>query len=206
LRPEKEDMDYYLTIESSAVAEFKDRGSKFLAYSFPLKSADGLKKILSELKEEHPKAVHYCFAYRTGIEGNQFRANDDGEPSGTAGKPILGQIDTKGLTDMLIVVVRYFGGTLLGVPGLINAYKTSASLVLQCTPIVQKAVEINYKLHFNYTEMNDVMRILKQYNCTIYKNEMQLFCIVKTGIPKSKLDDVLDAFAEIKNLELLHAK
>jgi len=199
-------MDYYLTIESSAVAEFKDRGSKFLAYSFPLKSADGLKKILSELKKEHPKAVHYCFAYRTGIEGNQFRANDDGEPSGTAGKPILGQIDTKGLTDMLIVVVRYFGGTLLGVPGLINAYKTSASLVLQCTPIVQKAVEINYKLHFNYTEMNDVMRILKQYNCTIYKNEMQLFCIVKTGIPKSKLDDVLDAFAEIKNLELLHAK
>jgi uncharacterized YigZ family protein len=199
-------MDYYLTIESSAVAEFKDRGSKFLAYSFPLKSADGLKKILSELKKEHPKAVHYCFAYRTGIDGNQFRANDDGEPSGTAGKPILGQIDTKGLTDMLIVVVRYFGGTLLGVPGLINAYKTSASLVLQCTPIVQKAVEINYKLHFNYTEMNDVMRILKQYNCTIYKNEMQLFCIVKTGIPKSKLDDVLDAFAEIKNLELLHAK
>ena len=199
-------MDYYLTIESSAVAEFKDRGSKFLAYSFPLKSADGLKKILSELKKEHPKAVHYCFAYRTGIEGNQFRANDDGEPSGTAGKPILGQIDTKGLTDMLIVVVRYFGGTLLGVPGLTNAYKTSASLVLQCTPIVQKAVEINYKLHFNYTEMNDVMRILKQYNCTIYKNEMQLFCIVKTGIPKSKLDDVLDAFAEIKNLELLHAK
>ncbi len=206
MRPEKEDMDYYLTIESSAVAEFKDRGSKFLAYSFPLKSADGLKKILSELKKEHPKAVHYCFAYRTGIEGNQFRANDDGEPSGTAGKPILGQIDTKGLTDMLIVVVRYFGGTLLGVPGLTNAYKTSASLVLQCTPIVQKAVEINYKLHFNYTEMNDVMRILKQYNCTIYKNEMQLFCIVKTGIPKSKLDDVLDAFAEIKNLELLHAK
>lgn len=206
MRPEKEDMDYYLTIESSAVAEFKDRGSKFLAYSFPLKSADGLKKILSELKKEHPKAVHYCFAYRTGIEGNQFRANDDGEPSGTAGKPILGQIDSKGLTDILIVVVRYFGGTLLGVPGLINAYKTSASLVLQCTPIVQKAVEINYKLHFNYTEMNDVMRILKQYNCTIYKNEMQLFCIVKTGIPKSKLDDVLDAFAEIKNLELLHAK
>ena len=199
-------MDYYLTIESSAVAEFKDRGSKFLAYSFPLKSADGLKKILSELKKEHPKAVHYCFAYRTGIDGNQFRANDDGEPSGTAGKPILGQIDSKGLTDILIVVVRYFGGTLLGVPGLINAYKTSASLVLQCTPIVQKPVEINYKLHFNYTEMNDVMRILKQYNCTIYKNEMQLFCIVKTGIPKSKLDDVLDAFAEIKNLELLHAK
>ena len=199
-------MDHYLTIESSAVAEFKDRGSKFLAYSFPLKSADGVKKILLELKKEHPKAVHYCFAYRTGIDGNQFRASDDGEPSGTAGKPILGQIDSKGLTDLVVVVVRYFGGTLLGVPGLINAYKTSTSLVLQCTPVVQKAIEINYKLHFNYTEMNDVMRILKQYNCAIHKNEMQLFCIVEAGIPKNRLDDVLDAFAEIKNLELLRTK
>lgn len=199
-------MDYYFTIESCALAEFKDRGSKFLAYSFPLKNADGLKKILSELKKEHPKAVHYCFAYRTGTDGNQFRSSDDGEPSGTAGKPILGQIDSKGLTDMLIVVVRYFGGTLLGVPGLINAYKTSASLVLQCTPVVQKAVEVRYELHFNYTEMNDVMRILKQYNCTIHKNEMQLFCIIEAGIPKNKLNDVLDLFGEIKNLEFVVAK
>ncbi|HEY5368110.1 MAG TPA: YigZ family protein [Hanamia sp.] len=199
-------MDYYLTIESSAVAEFKDRGSKFLAYSFPFKNPDALKKILSEFKKEHPKAVHYCFAYRTGIDGNQFRSSDDGEPSGSAGKPILGQIDSKGLTDMLIVVVRYFGGTLLGVPGLINAYKTSASLVLQCTPVVQKAVEVNYELHFNYTEMNDVMRILKQYNCTIHKNEMQLFCIIEAGIPKNKLEDILGSLAEIKNLELLRTK
>jgi uncharacterized YigZ family protein len=202
----QKNMDYYLTTESSAVAKFKDRGSKFLAYSFPLKSADGLKKILSELKKEHPKAVHYCFAYRAGLDGNQFRSSDDGEPSGTAGKPILGQIDSKGLTDILIVVVRYFGGTLLGVPGLINAYKTSASLVLQCTPLVQKAVEINYELHFNYTEMNEVMRILKEYNCTIHKNEMQLFCKIEAGIPKNKLDDLLDAFGEIKNLEVVIAK
>lgn len=206
MRPERELMDYYLTIESSAAAEFKDRGSKFLAYSFPLKNADGLKKILSELKKEHPKAVHYCFAHRTGLVGNQFRSSDDGEPSGTAGKPILGQIDSKGLTDILIVVVRYFGGTLLGVPGLINAYKTSASLVLQCTPVVQKSVEVNYELHFNYTEMNDVMRILKQTNCTIHRNEMQLFCIIEAGIPKNRLNDVLDLFGEIKNLELLRTK
>ena len=196
-------MDYYFTIESSAVAEFKDRGSKFLAYSFPLKITADLKKILSELKKEHPKASHYCFACRTGFDGNQFRTSDDGEPSGTAGKPILGQIDSKGLTDILIVVVRYFGGTLLGVPGLINAYKTAASLVLQCTPVAQKMIEIHYELHFNYTEMNDVMRILKQYNCTIYKNETQLFCKIETGIPKNRLEDVMSSFKEIKNLELL---
>ena len=196
-------MDYYFTIETKAVAEFKDRGSKFLAYSFPLKNTGDLKKILLELKKEHPKAVHYCFAYRTETDGNHFRASDDGEPAGTAGKPILGQIDSKQLTDILIVVVRYFGGTLLGVPGLINAYKTAASLVLQCTPVVQKAVEINYKLHFNYTEMNEVMRILKQYNCTIHKNEMQLFCKIEAGIPKNKIEEVISSFKEIKNLELL---
>jgi uncharacterized YigZ family protein len=195
-------MDYYFSIETKAVAEFKDRGSKFLAYSFPVKTTNEFKNHLQELKKEHPKAVHYCFAYRMGIDGDNFRASDDGEPSGTAGRPILGQIDSKNLTDTLIIVVRYFGGTLLGVPGLINAYKTSASLVLQCTPVVQKAVEINYELQFNYTEMNDVMRIIKQYNCTVYKNEMQLFCKVEAGIPSNKLDEIVASLANVKNLEL----
>ncbi len=157
---------------------------------------------MQSIKKEHPKAAHHCFAYRIGIDGNSFRVSDDGEPSGTAGKPILGQVDSKNLTDVLIIVVRYFGGTLLGVPGLINAYKTAASLVLQCTPSLQKAVEINYELQFNYTEMNEVMRIIKQFNCTVYKNEMQLFCIVKTGIPKYQLNEVLSAFKNIKNIEL----
>lgn len=195
-------MDYYFSIETNSVAEFKDRGSKFLAYSFPVKNVNEFKSHLQALKKEHPKAVHHCFAYRIGIDGNNFRMSDDGEPSGTAGKQILGQIDSKNLTDILIIVVRYFGGTLLGVPGLINAYKTTASLVLQCTPVVQKAVEINYELQFNYTEMNDVMRIIKQYNCTIYKNEMQLFCKIKTGIPRNKLDEIITSFQDIKNLEL----
>jgi uncharacterized YigZ family protein len=195
-------MDYYFTIETTAVAEFKDRGSKFLAYSFPVKTINDFKAHLQSIKKEHPKAAHHCFAYRIGIDGNSFRVSDDGEPSGTAGKPILGQVYSKNLTDVLIIVVRYFGGTLLGVPGLINAYKTAASLVLQCTPSLQKAVEINYELQFNYTEMNEVMRIIKQFNCTVYKNEMQLFCIVKTGIPKYQLNEVLSAFKNIKNIEL----
>ncbi|HEY9340050.1 MAG TPA: YigZ family protein [Hanamia sp.] len=195
-------MDYYFTIETNAVAEFKDRGSKFLAYSFPLKDVNDFKTHLQLLKKEHPKAVHHCFAYRIGIDGNNFRVSDDGEPSGTAGKPILGQIDSKNLTDILVIVVRYFGGTLLGVPGLINAYKTAASLVLQCTPIIQKAVEVNYELHFNYTEMNEVMRIIKQFNCTVYKNEMQLFCKIKTGIPRNQVNEVVSALKNIKNIEL----
>jgi uncharacterized YigZ family protein len=195
-------MDYYFTIETNAVAEFKDRGSKFLAYSFPLKNVNDFKTHLQLLKKEHPKALHHCFAYRIGIDGNNFRVSDDGEPSGTAGKPILGQIDSKNLTDILIIVVRYFGGTLLGVPGLINAYKTAASLVLQCTPVIQKAVEINYELHFNYTEMNEVMRIIKQFNCTVYENEMQLFCKIKTGIPRNQVNEVVSALKNIKNIEL----
>jgi uncharacterized YigZ family protein len=194
--------EYYYTVEKAAIAEFKDRGSKFIAYSFPIRNTTDFKKNLQEIKKEHPKASHHCFAYRLGTDGNNFRVSDDGEPSGTAGKPILGQIDSKKLTDILIVVVRYFGGTLLGVPGLINAYKTSAALVLQCTHVVQKAVQINYGLQFNYTEMNEVMRILKQFNCTILKNEMQLFCSIETGIPRNKINEVISALKEVKNLEL----
>jgi uncharacterized YigZ family protein len=194
-------MDYYYTIETSAVAEFKDRGSKFIAFSFPLKNVDDFKKHLQMLKKEHSKAVHHCFAYRIGIDGNNFRTSDDGEPSGTAGKQILGQLDSKNLTDTLIVVVRYFGGTLLGVPGLINAYKTATSLVLQCTPIVQKAIEFKYQLQFNYTEMNEVMRIIKQYNCSLIKNELQLFCKMEAAIPKNKVEEVLASFQSIKNFE-----
>lgn len=194
-------MNTYFTIKSNAIAEYKDRGSRFLAYSFPLKDATNFKKHLQQLKTEHPKAAHYCFAYRIGMDGNNFRTSDNGEPSGTAGKPILGQIDSKNLTDILIIVVRYFGGTLLGVPGLINAYKTSSSLVLQCTPVIQKTIEIRYTLQFNYTEINEVMRIIKEHNCTIHINEMQLFCKMEIGIPKNKMEEIKASFADIKNLE-----
>ncbi|HEY5391001.1 MAG TPA: YigZ family protein [Hanamia sp.] len=197
------DKDYYFTIETNGIAEFKDRGSRFLAYSFPFKNSSDFKKHLQHLKKEHPKASHYCFAYRSGIDGNNFRSRDDGEPSGTAGKIILGQIDSKELTDILLVVVRYFGGTLLGTSGLINAYKTASSLVLQCTPSIQKPVEIKYELQCNYTEMNEVMRIIKQFNCTVLKNEMQLFCRIEMGIPKNKIKEVLSAFKEVKNTELI---
>jgi uncharacterized YigZ family protein len=195
-------MDFYCTIDTIGVAEYKDRGSKFLAYAFPLKNKEDFKKHLQKLRKEHPKAAHHCFAYRIGYDGNNYRVSDDGEPSGTAGKQILAQIDSWNLSDILIIVVRYFGGTLLGVPGLINAYKTATALTLQCSPIVQKPIEVNYIVQFNYTEMNDVMRIMRKYNCTIYKNEMQLFCKIEAGIAKSSVTAVLYALENIQNVEI----
>lgn len=196
------EQDFYFTITQPATAEFKDRGSKFIAYTFPIETADDFKKRLQELKKEHTKAVHHCFAYRIGTDGNNFRSSDDGEPGGTAGKPILGQIDSKQVTNIAIIVVRYFGGTLLGVPGLINAYKSAAALALQVTPVVQKQVETNYSIEFDYTRMNDVMMILKQYNCTIINQEMQLFCIIKTGIPKNRIEEVLYKLNDLQNINV----
>ena len=193
---------FYNTIDKTATAEFKDRGSKFIAYAFPIQTADDFKLELNSLKKEHPKAVHHCFAYRIGNEGINFRVSDDGEPSGSAGRPILGQIDSKEITDVAIVVVRYFGGTLLGVPGLINAYKTAAALCLQVVPVIRKQVEIIHEIHFDYTQMNAVMQILKQYNCTVINPEMQLFCIIRVGIPAERKTEILYKLKEVIGLDV----
>lgn len=195
-----EEKGFYNTIAQISTAEFKDRGSKFIAFAFPVETADDFKKQLQVLKKEHPKAVHHCFAYRIGTDGNNFRSSDDGEPSGTAGKPILGQIDSKELTNVAVIVVRYWGGTLLGVPGLINAYKVAASMAFQVTPIIQKQVELKYRIEFDYTQMNEVMMVLKQFNCTIIAQEMQLFCMIQTGIPKNRLQEVLYRLHDLQNV------
>ena len=184
------------------MAEFKDRGSRFLAYAFPISSAEGFKKRLKELKEEHPKEVHHCFAYRIGTDGNNFRSSDDGEPSGSAGRPILGQLDSKQLSNVAVIVVRYFGGTLLGVPGLINAYKTAASFALQLNPIVKKPVLVNYRLQFDYTILNDVMRIIKKNDCVILRQELQLFCMIEASIPRSQLELCILQLRGLKSMEL----
>ena len=194
--------DFYQTIEKESVAEFKDRGSRFIAYAFPISSADNFKKRLKGLKEEHPKAVHHCFAYRIGTDGNNFRSSDDGEPSGSAGRPILGQIDSKELTNTAIIVIRYFGGTLLGVPGLVNAYKTAASFALQVNPIVKKPVLINYRLQFDYTILNDVMRIIKKNDCIVLKQDLQLFCMIETSIPKTNIELCVLQLKNLKSMEL----
>jgi len=194
--------DFYYTIEQPAVAEFKERGSRFLAYCYPVASIDICKIHIAALKKEHPKAVHYCIAYRIGMDGNTFRVSDDGEPAGSAGRPILGQIDSKQLTNVLVVVVRYFGGTLLGVPGLINAYKTATALALQLIPRVQKAVAIKYELNFNYHQMNEVMMIVKQYNCNVTEQVAQLFVQLKMDIPKHRLEEVLNKLGELREVSL----
>jgi uncharacterized YigZ family protein len=199
------DPHFYNTIERPAVAELKERGSRFIAYGYPVTTVQEVKKHIDALKKEHPKANHHCFAYRLGLDKNQFRVSDDGEPSGTAGKPILGQIDSKQVTDTLIVVVRYFGGTLLGVPGLIQAYKSAAVMALQLTPIVQHPIEVNYELHFDYTKMNEVMMIVKQMNCTVLSQEMNLFCVLNIGIPKSKLDETLYRLGDLHTVEVRKA-
>lgn len=196
------DNHFFQTIEKESVAEFKDRGSRFLAYAFPITSADEFKRRLKQLKEEHPKAAHYCFAYRIGTEGNNFRSSDDGEPSGSAGRPILGQIDSKQLSNVAVIVVRYFGGALLGVPGLINAYKTAASFALQLNPIVKKPVLINYRLQFDYTILNDVMRIIKKNDCVILKQELQLFCMIEASVPRSQLELCILQLQGLKSMEL----
>ena len=196
-------MDYYKTIEQEGFAEFKDKGSRFLGYAFPIKTADDFKAKLADLKKEHPKAVHHCFAFRLGLDGNSYRSNDDGEPSGTAGKPILGQIDSLGLTNIGIVVVRYFGGTLLGVPGLINAYKTTSSFAIQMVPKVEKAIEENYNIQCSYELLNDVMTILKQYNSTVISIEQSLFCSIKAGIPRIRLAQALQRLHDIYGIEVL---
>jgi uncharacterized YigZ family protein len=198
----EKERSFYFTIDKPSVAEFKDRGSKFIAYAYPVNTTDDFKQYLLALKKENPKAVHHCFAYRIGTDGNNFRVSDDGEPSGSAGRPILGQIDSKEMTNVAVIVVRYFGGTLLGVPGLINAYKTATSLALQVVPVVQKQIEVIYQLQFDYTQMNDIMMVLKQFNCSIISQELQLFCIIKAGIPVNRLDEVLFKLNDIQGLHL----
>jgi uncharacterized YigZ family protein len=194
-------MNHYNTIEKPSTAEYKDRGSRFIAYAYPVVSAEDFKKYLKGLKEEHPKAAHHCFAYRIGTDGNNFRAGDDGEPSGSAGKPILGQIDSKGVTNVAVIVVRYFGGTLLGVPGLINAYKMVTSLALQLTPIIQKPILETYDLQFDYTLMNEIMMVVKRFGCVVLQNEAQLFCRMILGIPKENLENCLNKIKDLHGVE-----
>ncbi len=195
-------MDYYKTIDKEGFAEFKDRGSRFLAFAFPMNVVETFKVRLAGLKKEHPKAVHHCFAYRIGLDGNNFRSSDDGEPSGSAGKPMLGQLDSRGLTNVGVIIVRYFGGSLLGVPGLINAYKTATVLALQVVPEVEKAVEITYHIQCSYPLLNDVMTILKQYNCTNHNIDQSLFCSITTGIPRNRVDQVVQKLKDVHGIEI----
>lgn len=161
--------DTFKTIEAPTFGEFKDKGSKFLAYAGPLSTDADFSLFLEKIKKEHPKARHYCFAWRLGLDQNRYRANDDGEPSGTAGRPILGQIDSFGLTNVGVVVVRYFGGTLLGTSGLITAYREATAAALRAAVIIEKIVENTYEIKFGYDKMPDVMNAVKRLNINVLK-------------------------------------
>lgn len=196
------EQDYYQTIAQQGIAEYKDRGSRFLAYAFPIQTAEEFKQKLNELKKEHPKAAHHCFGYRLGLDGNNFRVSDDGEPAGSAGRPILGQIDSRQLVNAAVIVVRYFGGTLLGVPGLINAYKTAATLALQMVPAVQKPVTARVEISYDYTRMNDIMRLVKAYNSEILEQEQQLFCRLVVAVSKNRSAALVHALKELPHVEV----
>ncbi len=201
-----EEVYKYKTIAEPGYGEFKDRGSKFLAYAYPILSAQEVKEKIQVLKKEHPKAVHHCYAYRIGIDGKQFRAVDDGEPSGSAGKPILGQIDSAGLTNVLVVVVRYWGGSLLGVPGLISAYKTATAAAFSGVAQTEKWVEDIYEINFDYPVMGEVLYLLKQSEASIYKQDLQLFCSIKAGIPKKFSEAYLQKLSEIRGVKIEKVK
>ncbi len=181
--------DSFKTISSPTTGEFKDRGSKFIAYAFPTRNTEEIEQALDQVKKEHPKARHHCYAYRLGLDGNNFRTNDDGEPSGTAGRPILGQIDSYELTDVFIVVIRYFGGTLLGTSGLINAYKLSAKYALDVAMIEEKIVEAIFKINFDYSIMSDVMNAVKKLELNILEQSFEETAFIKIGIRKSHISD-----------------
>lgn len=186
-----EKIDHYLTIAEPAVGEFRDRGSKFFAYAYPVYNEKEWQTHLEALRKEHFKARHHCYAFRLGLDKNNFRANDDGEPSGTAGRPILGQIDALGLTYVLVVVVRYFGGTLLGTSGLINAYKLAAADALQNAQVIERTVEDVYLLDFDYSLMSQVMNVLKKLELDIVAQVFDEKAKISVAIRQSEVEETI---------------
>ena len=190
-------MDTYLTISSVSEALYKDKGSKFYAFAYPVQTVEQIKEILAEKRKEYYDARHVCYAYMLGYERNVFRANDDGEPSGTAGRPILGQINSSNLTDILIIVVRYFGGTLLGTSGLIQAYKTSATEAIAAATIEERIVEKTFVSKFGYQDLNAVMRIMKDFDLAIVNQIQEMDCTLYFRIRLSDIDRVRDRFDKL---------
>ncbi|MCB0507522.1 MAG: YigZ family protein [Bacteroidetes bacterium] len=179
-------MPTYFSIKPIEEILFKEKSSKFLGFAFPIQNEDDIKNYLTQIKTKHPKATHHCYAYRLGLDKNNFRMNDDGEPSGTAGKPILGQIDSFSITDCLVVVVRYFGGTKLGVSGLIQAYKECAKLTLSSTEIIELKTLSYYKINCDYEHLNRWYKIVEKFNLIIIKQEISTNATFEISIEEEK--------------------
>ncbi|MGD0755729.1 MAG: YigZ family protein [Bacteroidales bacterium] len=193
--------DVYKTITSSSQGIYKEKGSRFISFAFPISGQEEIKPIIDKIKKEHHEARHHCYAYMLGHERIIWRVNDDGEPSGTAGKPILGQISSFGLTNILIVVSRYFGGTLLGVSGLINAYRSAAMAAIQNAELTEKTVNEYYEITYPYISMNDVMRILKEENLGQSEQSFDLECRILLNFRISVKEKVLNRLSRIDGLK-----
>lgn len=193
--------DTYLTITQSAEAVFRDRGSKFLAFAYPIRTEAEIKEIVVQLKSEHPKANHHCWAMRLSPDRSVFRVNDDGEPSGTAGRPILNVLLSKNLTNILVVVVRYFGGTLLGVPGLINAYKSATEMALAEANITEQTVKDIYTIDFEYLQMNEVMKVVKDDQLTVLNQHFDNNCSITVAIRKMQVNQTLNKLENIAGVK-----
>jgi uncharacterized YigZ family protein len=176
---------------------FKEKNSKFFGYSFPIESEEEVKPIIDRLRKQHPHAVHYCYAYQIGAETIVYRANDDGEPSNSAGMPIYGQIQSFSVTNILIVVVRIFGGVKLGVGGLITAYKTAAQMTLEASEIIEKTINVHYLVSFDYKNINKVMRIIKEKNVGIVSQKMEMSCEIEIVTRKKNAEMIFDIFNSI---------
>lgn len=195
--------DTYNTIENAVEnILFKEKNSKFIGYAYPITSENEVKTHLENLKKEHFSARHWCYAYQIGTETLRFRANDDGEPSNSAGMPIYGQIQSFEITNVLIVVVRYFGGVKLGVGGLISAYKTTAQLTLEEADIVEKTIDKHFKITFDYKNMNKVMRIIKEKNIDIVHQKMELNCEIEIATRKKNAQQTFDIFSTLFEIEI----
>lgn len=195
--------DSYKTILSpSEEILFKEKNSKFYGYAFPVTSEDEIKTHLDILRKQHYGAVHYCYAFQIGTDKIQFRANDDGEPSNTAGAPIYGQIQSFGLTNILVVVVRFFGGIKLGVGGLISAYRTSAQMALEVSEIIEKTIDIHYIVSFDYKNINKVMRVIKEKNLEIICQKMEMSCEIEIATRKKNAESIFDIFDTMFEIEI----
>lgn len=195
--------DLYKTITKPAQGElFKDKNSKFYGFAFPVTQEEQIKQHLEDLKKEHYSARHWCYAYQIGTETIQYRANDDGEPNNSAGMPIYGQIQSFEVTNILIVVIRYYGGVKLGVGGLINAYRTGAQLALEASKIVERTINKKFKLNFEYKNMSKVMRILKENDVEITNQTLELNCTLEISVRKTHSSKVFDLFDQFFGVEI----
>lgn len=196
--------DTYKTIDNPGEETlFKEKNSKFFGYAFPVKNEDEVKTILEQVKKQHYSARHWCYAFQIGTGKNvYFRANDDGEPSNSAGMPIYGQIQSFDVTDILVVVVRYFGGVKLGVGGLIQSYKTSAQLALEASEIIEKTIDAEYIVQCEYKDLNKVMRVIKEKNVNVIQQQMELNCIFHIAVRLQEAEDVFQAFAQIYGVDI----